>query len=206
MDRERFDTLTRLFATRGSRRSALAALLGGILLAQNAPSLPARRRKGKGKKKPPAKVLVCHNGETLSVSRSAVRGIELDGGFVGPCPTGAATGGGCIQVDQLCNKFGGPSCCSPTVCQPTLAPLVTTCQLGCTSDQDCANRLGTSDVSCVADAGACPFHPKCCRPKTCTSNSDCPTNGLCCRNQNSFTGLCCLSGQKCTPGIGCQAT
>jgi hypothetical protein len=45
MDRLRFDTLTRLLATTGSRRSALGALLGAALLG-TAPDLVAGRGKG----------------------------------------------------------------------------------------------------------------------------------------------------------------
>jgi hypothetical protein len=45
MDRDRFDAFTRLFASRGSRRAALGALLGAGLLASG---LEAVARKGKG--------------------------------------------------------------------------------------------------------------------------------------------------------------
>jgi hypothetical protein len=53
MDREQFDALTRLFGTKGSRRSALTALIGAVFLRQDADTILAggRTRKGKGKGK-----------------------------------------------------------------------------------------------------------------------------------------------------------
>jgi hypothetical protein len=49
MDRERFDALARLLVTSGSRRAALGALLGVVLLGQDPEALAKRReRKGKG--------------------------------------------------------------------------------------------------------------------------------------------------------------
>ena len=47
MDRERFDVLVRLFATKGSRRTALSALLGAAILGHS-PHILAGRGKGKG--------------------------------------------------------------------------------------------------------------------------------------------------------------
>jgi hypothetical protein len=207
MDADRFDGLSRHFATRRSRRLALTALLSGALVPSGAAAVftsgAKKKRKGKGNKRP-ANVAVCHSGETLWVPREAVRGVLLDDGSLGPCPPGS---GGCISVDQICNPFpNNTPCCNNSGCSPTAAPGIATCQTTCTSDQDCADKLGTSDLRCIADILACPFRPKCCRPKICTSNSDCPINALCCRDRNSFTGLCCLGGQRCRAGIGCQDT
>jgi uncharacterized protein YjbI with pentapeptide repeats len=51
MDREQFDALTRLIGLKGTRRSALVALLGAVLLHQDLESALAGGHKGKGKGK-----------------------------------------------------------------------------------------------------------------------------------------------------------
>jgi hypothetical protein len=110
MDRERFDALTRQLACRGSRRAALGALAGAVLLVRDAAPLLAhrrkRRRRHKQKKRTPATVVVCQNGETFPVPESAVQGILLAGGTVGPCPTSAGVGAGGGSVPGTCLPGG----------------------------------------------------------------------------------------------------
>ena len=50
MDRKRFDSLTRLFATTGSRRRAISALLAAAVLGENEDVLGKNKKKSKGNK------------------------------------------------------------------------------------------------------------------------------------------------------------
>jgi hypothetical protein len=109
MDRERFDALTRLVSASGSRRHALAILAGGLLLHHDAASLLAgprkRTSKGNGKRKRqrrPDEAVICHNGEQFLVPREAVRGVLLNGGTLGPCPSDTPLGSG----EGLCKSAG----------------------------------------------------------------------------------------------------
>lgn len=109
MDRRTFDTLTRRFASYGSRRAALAALLGAAATLPASSSLRAGNRKGKGKKKGgDGHVLVCHSGETLRAPRYAVRAIKLAGGSVGACPPEApppgSGAGTCVREFTTCQQ------------------------------------------------------------------------------------------------------
>lgn len=176
MDRGRFDELARLLAAKQSRRATLAALFGSLLMPSDPQSVEAGHE---NRRKHRQRKRRCQHG---------------------------ACANRCINLDQLCSIFDGPKCCSPTSCRATAGPFVTTCQTSCSSDQDCYNKLSTHDVHCVDDAIACQIGSECCRPKVCTGRQDCPSKGLCCRNPNSFSGICCLEGQKCTPGVGCQDT
>jgi hypothetical protein len=112
MDRGHFDAWTRLLASPGSRRTALAALLSAALLGHAEPLL-AHRAKKKGKRKNrrrkkrgPAEVQVCRNGETLLVPRDAVPGILLAGGTQGAC----APAVGAIAPAPVAP--GGPGSCA----------------------------------------------------------------------------------------------
>ena len=87
MDRERFDELTRSLGQSTTRRRLSALLLGfglasplGVGLAGTAEA----KKKGKKKK---GKVTVCHQGQTITVAKSAQKAHLKHGDTLGPCPT-----------------------------------------------------------------------------------------------------------------------
>jgi hypothetical protein len=105
MDLETFKALSRRLGASGTRRTALATLLGAATLPASS-SLLAGNRKGKKKEKG-GHVLVCHSGETLRVPRYAVRAIRRDGGFAGACPAGSPPGSGagaCERTGVACRQ------------------------------------------------------------------------------------------------------
>jgi hypothetical protein len=84
-------------------------------------------------------------------------------------------------------------------------PLLTTCQLECSSTSACQSQLNTSDVECMRDAVACPSLAQCCRPATCSSpGTSCPGGGRCCPALSGAPS-CCATGQVCAPGGGCMS-
>jgi hypothetical protein len=201
MERENFDILTRQFAGQASRRAALATLAGAAFLSRDPTPLLARRRKGKGKrkgkKKRPAKVLVCHNGKTLSVSRSAVRGIVLDGGTEGACvsqplqplsppqapaalPTSCGLSGQC-PAGQACTCVcrPGEDCFGFDFC-PGHGTAVCLPSYGCNSGRDFCT--GRSQVT------FCPGNPQYHCVGVSGGGTICAGEGL---------GICLFSNQSC---------
>src|SRR5215213_9917464 len=95
MDAERFETLLRSLHHPPSRRDALRLLagstLGGLLTLGMRPAEAKKGGKGKGKGKKgknnaDKKVTICHNGQTLSISQSALQAHLGHGDAVGDCP------------------------------------------------------------------------------------------------------------------------
>lgn len=77
MDGLRFDALTRALTARRSRR-AVAAALGGLLTLGTL--------SGDAKKKRKKKVTLCHEGQTISVSRKKEKSHLKHGDTLGACP------------------------------------------------------------------------------------------------------------------------
>jgi hypothetical protein len=98
MDNDRFDTLLRSLTTGHSRRNALRLLAGSAftgLLTLGTGSTEAKnggRGNGNGKNKK-GKVTLCHKGQTITVSKSAVKGHKKHGDTAGACPSAPATPG-----------------------------------------------------------------------------------------------------------------
>jgi hypothetical protein len=92
---ERFDTLFQSLSETPSRRSAVrllaGSLLGGLLLLDRVPIQAKKsgkgRGKGKRKGKDKQKVTICHNGQTITVSKSALKAHKKHGDTTGACPT-----------------------------------------------------------------------------------------------------------------------
>jgi hypothetical protein len=95
VDAERFDMLFQSLSETPSRRGAFRLLAGSLLggfLSLDAASTRAKksgkgRDKGKRKGKNKQKVTVCHNGQTITVSKSALQAHKKHGDTTGACPT-----------------------------------------------------------------------------------------------------------------------
>jgi hypothetical protein len=141
-DRDQFEALTRLVATKGSRRLALAGLMEAVLLGQEAHSTDARCRSKEGK-------------NTRQCRRRERKG-KAPGGYFD------------CQQDQLfglCFIFGPAPCCNGMTCASTITPFVTACQLPCATDDDCKKKFPNKALACRLDALVCPLRDKCCVPR-----------------------------------------
>jgi hypothetical protein len=156
MDRERFDTLTRLVATKGSRRLALAGLLAMVLHGVDLHLTAAQCRSKEGKEK-----RQCRRRERRDTPRG------------GASPT-------CGLAGQICGDLFGVECCGPLKCTTSLS-VISSCVLPCTSDQQCRKQFIYNQVSCKADAFYCPFirGGKCCVGQDCLFDSDCESPFTC---------------------------
>lgn len=101
MDSKQFDDLVARLARGTSRREALKGVAGGALAsvagvasvasAKNTAKKDKKPKKGKKNKckgKGKDKVTICHKGQTISVSRCALKGHLGHGDTEGPCPYG----------------------------------------------------------------------------------------------------------------------
>ena len=86
MDATQFDTVTKGLTTTPSRRQVVGGMLGG-LAATLAGARALEAKKKKGKKKDKKKVTICHNGQTITVSQSALNAHLAHGDLVGVCPS-----------------------------------------------------------------------------------------------------------------------
>src|SRR5215211_913839 len=86
-----FDAITRSLGAAASRRTTLRLLagsaLGSLLTVGARPAGAKRGGKGKGKKGKKGKVTLCHQGRTISVSKSAQKAHFAQGDTIGRCPT-----------------------------------------------------------------------------------------------------------------------
>ena len=143
-DRDQFATLQRLIAAKGSRRLALAGLVGAGLLGQGAELTKGRCRREKGK-------------NTRQCRRH--RDQQGPGGFWD------------CQQDKLygvCSFLVPEPCCNGMTCTSTVDPFVTACQLLCTTDNDCKKKFPNKALACRTDLLVCPIQAalgnKCCVP------------------------------------------
>lgn len=179
MERDRFDTLTRVFAKSGSRRAALGALLGAGLLGTG---LDALARKGNGKSKRKTRGGA---GKKRGNNRKGVKASgqgngkgnlgnsvcakwchdTFDGKEAGQCTAAAAKGEG------PCYECGGPQadpdagccettedCCGNQVCNTETNRCVVPCgDENCDPDtQKCCTNVGSSDGPvCIAYDECC---------------------------------------------------
>jgi hypothetical protein len=99
------------------------------------------------------------------------------------CPTGCEggeCGDGCVGFNQVCSILSPLRCCGDTGCTVSIVPGLTSCQFHCLSNLQCADRFPNLDLTCVDSPGVCTFIGRCCRPKQCATDADCPRSGRCC--------------------------
>ncbi len=126
MDSKTFDGLVRVLGGSTNRRSMIQ-ILGGLSFGVIAlsPTASEAKRKGKGNGK---KVTVCHQGQTISVSKSALKSHLQHGDTMGACPgqedarselticTDGVKNG--TETDVDCGGDLPPLCHREDVCQP----------------------------------------------------------------------------------------
>ena len=207
MDHDRFDTLLRSLTQTPSRRHALRLLagstLGGLLTVRAGTAVAKKGGKSKPKK---GKVQVCHQGQTITVSKSALKGHLKHGDTQGACPAPNAQGADIPGA----NDPGANLTCSDGVKNGSESDVdcggtCPRCAVGktCTSRNDCASSR--------CESGTC---------QTCVSgNTDCGTDtdgSQCfCRDHESGKRFCtrqngrlfpvgtpctvCQGGEQCFP-------
>lgn len=184
MDRERFDTITRLAWTASSRRAALGLLIGAVLLGHDpvpgaAKPLAARKSKKRKSKKPAADP--CYPGRACipgpgrdnagcdfsfsttfrdrdasgsQLGKSSFRGADLRGADF----QGADLGGACfVGADLEGAKLGGAALNGATFCN-TVLPDGTVDDSGCDQTTPCCPPLELdcpdATIKCGIDDGA----------------------------------------------------
>jgi len=125
MEHEDFDRRTRLLGESNGTRRAIMRLvaggaLGGVATRLGLAKTEAKKVKGgkgkpRGKKKRASKgtTTICQNGQTMSVSASALT--AYPGATIGACttptvPPPICAGKNSCQVTATCNKDGDPTC------------------------------------------------------------------------------------------------
>ncbi len=203
MDADRFDSLLRSLSNTPSRRGAMRLLLSSALtplLALGA--LPAEAKmggngkgkgKGKGKKKDKGKATICHNGQTITVAKSAVKSHLKHGDTQGACPppngpgpTPNGPGASITCTDGVKNGTETDADCGGGTCPR------------CATGKTCATRNDCASARCAG--GTC---------QTCTDpNTDCGTDtggGMCaCRDHASGQKFCTkINGRFFPAGTAC---
>ncbi len=191
MDPQRFDTLARSLTAAGSRRRALAAILGGALgLSLGATSIEEaaarkkkpcppckkRNRQGKCKKKLP-------DGTACEGGRTCQNGSCLCASGLRPC--GATCQQCCVNLD--CE--GGRTCQKGTCACPPDRPLF------CTEQNVCGECC--DNIPCCGKTVCEPREQRCFPNRTC----GCEDTRSVCGN----TGLCCLEGEICDGSAGADS-
>ncbi len=204
MDRERFDALTRLLATPGSRRTALGALLGTALLGSRAEVLakPGKRRdrgKDRDNDKNTDKAKKRKQQQRTKRARAEAAAGCCSGGNCTPGP-GKNLARCCYQGQTLTGKsFKGANLGSTNFSGATLTNANFS---GANLDKTC---LVDADLTGARLAGANTGTAIFCRttmPDGTENNSGCNKGTACCPTCTSDTQ--CEDGERCCEGR-CQA-
>lgn len=182
MDGSRFDALAQSFATsrdrRGIVRLVAVSALGGLVLA-GASDADAKRKKNN------KKITICHNGQTITVSKNAKKGHLKHGDTLGECPPPPPSnlcGDGVQNGAETDVDCGGGTC--------------PRCAVGkkCSTRNDCTSGLCVSGLCKSCDnAGECGV--------------DAAGNPCACRTSRNVSGLKYCSnvdGGTLSPGNSCN--
>lgn len=157
MDGSRFDSLLRALATTPSRRSAIrlaaAPILGGLVVHD---VLPTEAKKKK-------KLTLCHQGQTISVSKKKKKTHLKHGDTPGACQPGCAPN----CADKQCGPDGCGSVCGAC----------TAAGQSCTPSGQCVCPVGQPEICGGACLASCP-------PGTARDPSNCG----CCVGNNGLDG------------------
>jgi hypothetical protein len=204
MDRERFDALTRVLATQGSRRAALGAVLGGLLLGETAGVLA---KHGKGKHNGKARGKGKHRGKARSEAKAKKARANQGGGC---CSNGACDPGAGAYVSKCCfqgqdltsETFKGANASSANFADADLSGVSfrgANVRNACFVDADltgadftAATSTGAIYCRTITDTGednsGCDRGTPCC--PTCDAEHPCGEDEVCCDGR-CFSGNCC---------------
>ena len=188
MDSTAFDGLVRVLGGSTNRRSMIQILGGlslGIIALNPTASEAKKHKKGKGNGK---QVTICHQGQTLSVAKPALKGHLKHGDTLGACPGQETPDTDAICTDGVKNGAETDVDCGGGTC-----PRCATGKI-CTSRTDCA--------SARCEAGTCQTGQK--------ATTDCGTDangGMCaCRDHESGQRFCTkINGRLLGVGTPCSA-
>lgn len=214
MDGSRFDRLTKILATPGSRRTAarvlaVLPLVGtGHLLMGDA---DARRKKQKSE----GKAWFCLNGQSIQAPKHKKKKLLKQGATPGQCPPDPCTpdprdttcDGKCGSVTNNCRMAvdcgscagATPVCSSSNVC------------VACSSANPCPNGgCCASNGTCIANGMACGDQDVCTFNDTCQNGVcrgtpiDCPQSAPCCPSGTPNSSRCGRhTGQTCGQVYAC---
>jgi hypothetical protein len=227
MDRDRFDALTKLLATSGSRRLTLGALLGLGLLGE-LPAALAERSKGKGEqqshdgsgvhgeKRPSAAHKAHHRHKHTQRHRRKQRHRHHQGHHgkkpglgSGEC---TANGKACSQNSDCCSEncfnficADSVSFCGNTTCQPAAS--------GCCAVEACcqppANQCNPAGECCAPNCTGTECGPDGCGGDgtcgSCPIGTECNGLGQCVCDGDSCPNGCCDINDVCQPGTSPRA-
>lgn len=216
MDGSQFDQLTRhLPPELPSRRGLLGVLLVAIGTAITAPAVPVGAK--------PKKVILCHQGQTLSVSKKSRRKHLKHGDTLGPCLTPppctpACAGKTCGQDDGCggaCITQNG--CTAGLTCSPqgqcVGGSSCPTGQIWCPGTDHCATGNCCSTFGGGSMSSGLLCGDVCVNAICCAVGGPAPSaGGACCGNGTPQGGSCCLptgaflSDCATRPGICCSGT
>lgn len=217
--RHELDDLAISLAVGRSRRDALrkvvlgavgipAVALGGIGLGEAEAKKHKSRNKNKRKKK---KVTVCHNGQTITVSKKAKKKHLKHGDTVGPCPetpacTPEANPCGNRECGTVDNGCGVHVACGPNngACRDTDTCNNSTGQCGCTPDRNpCSSRAcGSVDNGCGTPVQCGANNGACLGTDTCNAAGEC----VCTPNPSACAGReCGTANDGCGQQVACGA-
>lgn len=213
MDDERFDSLLRSLSGTASRRSALwlltSSALGGLLTLGAVPTGARKRGRGKGKGKgngkkgkDKQKVTICHNGQTITVSQSALKTHRKHGDTVGACSiqdSPQPSGPTCGALFATCKA--NDECCSD-ICFPFSTPQMCGCAAfaqACEENANCCSGKCTGNTcSCHEDGDICAGDADCCAQLSCQDRK--PVGGVLigtCKPAPPFQGICTAEDDGC---------
>jgi hypothetical protein len=165
---DRFDTLLRSLSQTPSRRNALRLLAGSALggLVTVGAGTAGAKNGGKGKvksKNKKGKVTLCHQGQTMTVSKSAQKAHLAHGDTIGRCPTtnqpsGTTCTDGISNGSETDVDCGGscPRCNSGKTCGSRNDCATARCESG--TCQTCTNPLTDCGTDSDGKQCACRDH------------------------------------------------
>lgn len=195
MDGSTFDRLTKTLMESRSRRG-LSQLLGGLAVGGSLALLGAPE--STAKKKP--KVTLCHNGQTISVSKKAKKAHLKHGDTLGACPPGPTCTDGVkngTETDIDCGGGTCPPCGTDKACQAARDCASGVCTNQVCQAATCTDGLMNGSESDIDCGGSCP---KCVSGKACRGHTDC-VSGEC---QNQVCEPTC-GERPCTTDSPCAA-
>lgn len=200
MDANRFDEFAQLVADARNRRGLVKLLagtaLGGLVLI-GAGGAEAKKKRKKKKKKKKDKVTLCHNGQTITVSKKAQKAHLAHGDTLGPCgtvpppppPVDHCTDG--VKSGNESDVDCGGKCKRCAVGQ------------ACNSRDDCATALCVAGIcqSCTNTPGECGFEANGVDNCFCRDSKLAPGTKICTNQAGELKGSCadCAANEACTP-------